>query len=384
MCDRPILIDNPYLGLKNVGLNRFHDCTSQKIPVPCGNCPTCIALRQNYFIQRCQMEAIDNHLFFATFTYQSSYIPRKKVNNRILYYPDFKDVQNMFKRLRNDGLIFKYLVVSEYGSTHHRPHFHAIISVPKGDKDTYHDIMNLEHELYYKFLSEWRRNYGSKRVPIYKPLCLHICNHKGSTFDFHYVHPASSANGEQDVAFYVTKYVTKSDKWVDNLKSALKFNLEPDDFEEIWKLFKPRCNVSKGFGSYSSPKVKYHIRKGIDASLHDDKALFPYFINPVTGQTFPLAPVFQKRFLTLKDKEIFFSRSDFEDGYHETDDRNVTKELVNDARFAKVRNSINSRLTNHSFIYDDEIKNVCPEAQIKDSCVPDLPDSWISDFEDSF
>ena len=80
MCIRPILIENPYYGLKNVGLNRFHDCTSRFIKVPCNNCPSCIALRQNYFIQRTQMESLDNHLFMLTLTYKTSSIPRFEVS----------------------------------------------------------------------------------------------------------------------------------------------------------------------------------------------------------------------------------------------------------------------------------------------------------------
>ena len=45
---------------------------------------------------------------------------------------------------------------------------------------------------------------------------------------------------------------------------------------------------------------------------------FPTFINPISGQTFPLAPTFKKRFLTLKDAFTFASFSEYSDGYHET------------------------------------------------------------------
>ena len=196
MCDRPILIDNPYLGLSHIGYNYLHDTTSLKIPVPCGNCPTCIALRQSYFVQRTQMEALDNHLFMATFTYRQSMIPRKKVNGYTLYYPDFTDVQKMFKRLRNRGLKFSYMVTSEYGGSNHRPHFHAIISVPKGQNDSFYDIKNLEHSLSDLFLGEWRRNYGTDKVPKYKSLCQLVINHYGRTYDFHHVDSSASQAGE--------------------------------------------------------------------------------------------------------------------------------------------------------------------------------------------
>ena len=385
MCIRPILIDNPYKGLKYVGLNRYHDTTSAYIPVPCGNCPSCIALRQSYFVQRCQMESLDCHLFMLTLTYSTPMIRSIDVNGRRLFYADWTDFQKMCKRLRNRGLKFRYLAVSEYGGNKHRPHFHAIISIPKGDKDTYHDILNLQYKFHDLFLGEWRRNYGSDSKPKYKDLCEKIFSFRGRTFDFHYIDPSSTDNGESDVAFYVTKYVTKSDKWVDKLKSALKLNLSNDKFVEVWKLLKPRCCVSKGFGNYSSDKVKLHVRKGIQLSL-DSGSEFPYFINPYTGQTFPLAPTFKKRFLTLEDQKVFFSRSPHDDGYHETNYLSVMQHKVRDEKLSHIRKSINSKLTSYDFVYNEDINNISPESLEKNIDCPDiLPDDWVNyndDFKD--
>lgn len=387
MCDRPIFIDNPYKGLKHVGLNYLHDTKSLKLAVPCGNCPTCIALRQNYYIQRTQMESIGNHLFMLTLTYKDSMIRTINVNGRKLYYPDWTDVQKMFKRLRNRGLSFRYQVVSEYGSRHHRPHFHAIISVPKGPKDTYHDIKNLEEKLSNMFACEWKRNYGSDRKPIYKDLCCFVFSFKGRTFDLHWINPSATKEGESDVAFYVTKYLLKADKWVDRLKSALKLNLKPDEFEKVWKLLKPRTCISKGFGDYNNPFVRRHIRKGIELAITTD-SLFPFFINPVNGNTFPLSPFYQRRFMTLDDKLHFFSKSEYDDGYNEAIDRNPTKESLNDSRLLRIRKNVNSRLTTYDFINDSEIENLSAEALEKDigasigTC--DLSDDWQNDFVDTF
>lgn len=387
MCDRPRLIDNPYLGLQKVGLNFLHDTTSLKIPVPCGYCPSCISLRQNYFVQRTQMESINNHLFMLTLTYRQSMIRYLDVNGRRLYYADFTDVQKMFKRLRNRGLKFSYHVISEYGGTNHRPHFHAIISVPKGSKDTFHDIMNLENKLQNMFAGEWRRNYGSDRKPIYKPLCQLIITPRGRTFDLHYINPALSKDGEADVAFYVTKYITKSSDWLNRLKCALKLNLSPDRFVEVWKLLKPRCCVSKSWGSPNDPQVINHIRRGIDASL-DSKSEFPYYINPVSGQTFPLSSYYQRRFLTMRDKMSFFylsSDQEAPDGYKSSPDRNVTKEKFSDNKFLKVQQQIDSRLDSFDdlYDYDDKISQLSSDELEKDFNSPDfLSDDWISDFSD--
>lgn len=380
------MIDNPYLGLARVGLNFLHDTTSLKIPVPCGNCPTCISLRQSYFVQRTQMEALDNHLFMLTLTYRQSMIRSINVNGRKLFYADFTDVQKMFKRLRNRGLKFSYHVVSEYGGQNHRPHFHAILSFPKGEKDTYHDIMNLEYKLQNMFAGEWRRNYGSDRKPKYKDLCQLIINYKGRTFDLHYINPALSQNGESDVSFYVTKYITKSSDWVNCLKCALKLNLSPDEYEKVWKLLKPRCCVSKNWGNPKSDKVKTHIRKGIELAKQSNSD-YPFFINPINGSTFPLSPYYSRRFLTLDDKFDFFYFSNNQysiDGYKESDDRNVTKERFQDSRFDIVRKKINSRLDSFDSLYDDEkFVNLSENELEKVSDSPDfISDNWISDFSD--
>lgn len=390
MCDRPILIDNPYLGLQNVGLNFLHDTTSLKIPVPCGNCPTCISLRQNYFVQRTQMEALNHHLFMLTLTYRQSMIRYLDVNGRRLYYADFTDVQKMFKRLRSRGLKFSYHLVSEYGGRNHRPHFHALLSFPKGPKDNFHDIMNLEYKLQNMFAGEWRRNYGSDRKPIYKPLCQLIISPRGRTFDLHYINPALSKDGEADVAFYVTKYITKSSDWLNRLKCALKLNLPPDKFEEVWKLLKPRCCVSKSWGSPKDPDVIKHIRKGIDFSLALGSQ-FPFFINPVSGQTFPLSPYYQRRFLTMRDKMSFFYLStdqEAPDGYKSSADRNVTKEKFTDHKFSKIQHQIDSRLDSFDNFYDYDEK-ICQlsENELEENFDNSdfIDDSWSdynSDFQD--
>lgn len=391
MCLSPIKIENPYRGLRNVGLNRFHDCSSAYLLVPCGNCSSCVALRQSYYVQRAQMESINHHLFMLTLTYNTHSLRYKVVNGRKLYYADFTDCQKMFKRLRNRGLKFSYMLVSEYGTERHRPHFHAIISVPKNKGDTYHDIMNWEYKLQDMFLGEWRRNYGSDTKPIYKPLCSLVVNHRGRNFDLHYIEPNATAKKGDDVVFYVSKYILKADKWVDRLKSALKLNLSPEEFEDVWKYLKPRCSISKNFGDYSSLEVKDHIRKGIElAKLSGSE--FPYFIHPLNGQTFPLAPVYKRRFMTMEDLEHFFYMKDVpdvykRDGYSENDEVTEFQMSVKSAKLDKIRDSVNSRLQTHSDLYVEEIYNFSPESLEENSSMADhscdlVPDDWQSDFLD--
>lgn len=321
----------------------------------------------------------------VTLTYKNSMIRSKLVNGRKLLYADFSDVQKMFKRFRNAGHKFKYIVVSEYGGTHHRPHFHLIFSVPKKPKDTYHDIMNLERYYEKLFRKEWRRNVGSNRVPVYKPLCDFISTWKGRTFDFHYIAPNSTLEGEADVCFYVTKYLLKADKWVDRLKSVLKLNLSQAEFNEVWTFLKPRACVSKGWGDPGSPEVEKHIRKGIDIAIESNSE-FPFFISPTVGNTFPLSPYYQRRFLTIDDKFSFFYNAKFQptaDGFRFSDLDNPDKERYQSERLKKIRQLINNRLISNDSIYDfEQLKNMAyEELEDNSSSTPCVPDDWVCDFD---
>lgn len=360
MCLNPLLIKNPNFGLSSVGLNRFRDCSSAYIPIPCGNCEVCVRLRQSYLVQRCQMESLSNHLFFLTFTYNNKNLPFVIVNGYTLKYPDWRHIQNMLKRIRKNYDLdkFRYLVVSEYGSNPkrgHRPHFHMILSYPnKGE--TFGEIMNLERKLHSIFLKEWRVNVGSTRSPIYENLCDYVVTRKGRTFDCHYINPRASDKGEEDVAFYVTKYCLKASKYVDSLKSALLLNV-PDDFNDLWKFLKPRANISKGFGNPTDPKVVNYIRRCIDHSIHDSSCTYPYFINPVTGVTFPLSPYYRRKFMRLSDQEVFFNRNpqrDFiDDNYLESEIYNPIEVKQKRDNFLKVLDKVNARDISDSFIHEN-------------------------------
>lgn len=390
MCDSPNLIKNPFYGLEKVGINFLRDTTSAYIPVPCGHCATCIALRQSYFVQRCQCEQFDNYLFMGTLTYQQSMIPIIEVNGRKLKYPDWSHVQKMIKRIRQnyDLLSFRVYFVSEYGSEKHRPHFHFILSYPKTEKDERlqrYEAMNLEKKFFDLFLKEWRVNVGSRRNPLYKPLCRYVVKNGRSTYDLHYIDPSLTDAGEADVSFYVTKYILKSDKWLDRLKSALKLNLSPDEFEKVWKLLKPKCCPSKCWGNPDSENTKRHIRKGIELAK-ESQSEFPFFINPVSGQTFPLSPFYQKRFYTLQDKFHFFYNSDssYVDGTHDSEIRNMTQVNLKENRLQIIRDKLDYDSNSYDYIYDDEDFFMDETTQVQNFESPYfLPDNWNSDFSDT-
>lgn len=302
MCLHPVLIPNPNYGksYKQGDVRNVYDCTSQYIYVPCGYCPQCIAVKQMYIVQRVQMESLENHLFFATLTYNQESLPRIDTSTGYsIPYADISDIQNCFKRLRKVdplGRPFRYFAVTERGSTFGRPHAHVLFFVPKDEHDSTLDCFNLEHRLFHALLQEWRRNYGSTRSPVYRPLCTYYRKFIGgklsATYDCHYVFPSATDAGLASVAFYVCKYMLKPSNKEIRLQQALRLNLPDDEYEDIWKIVRSRYLASKHFGLNDS--AVSHLRMSISTSLAH-RFEYPCFINPDSGQTFPLSRYYRSK-----------------------------------------------------------------------------------------
>lgn len=312
MCLSPRLIKKPKLLSNSIDYAVINGNT-QYTYVPCGTCPSCIALKQSYLIQRTQLETLDNDLWFCTLTYNNEGLPTTNINGRVIRYPAYRDIQLFLKMVRKTNVFgspFRYLIASEYGSKKgsHRPHWHLLFSTPKIPNESRAELLARENKYYHSILSLWRRNYGSRRVPHWKPLLTYIYRNGKSTYDFHYVDPNLTDNGQDDVAFYVTKYILKFNSYVKRLKSALYFNLNEKDFKDAWLLVKPRLLMSKGFGDIHNPKSIEYVKKCIKTSL-DDLHDYPVFINPSSGQEFPLAPYLRRKFLTMSDYYYFYERN---------------------------------------------------------------------------
>lgn len=305
MCLHPLLVKNPNYGKNPIPGSPFSlkDCSSQYIKVPCGKCSQCIAFKQLSLIQRLQMESLENHLFFASLTYNNEMIPTVTASSGFEFrYSSYDDLRNMMKRIRNDNLFgrpFKYFAVSERGSKRSRPHFHIIFIIPKFDGDDHYSILNLESSLFQVVLSQWKRKVGgSKRSPIYKPLCTYIRKYKNgklnTTFDLHFIRPLPG-DSCLSVAFYVLKYMLKPSTNETRLQQALRLNLPEDEYNDIWKLVRSRYFVSKDFGSSRSPKVRSFLKDCIKKSIKSKDYDFPLFFNPDTGSSFPLARFYRSK-----------------------------------------------------------------------------------------
>lgn len=348
MCISPIRIRNPNYGISHL---KYKDTVSAFINVPCGFCGECVAIRQFNIVQRLQCEAINNHLFMATLTYNEDSMPWYHFSNgRCVRYADVVDVQNMMKRLRKYnrfGRPFRYFGVCELGSKRARPHFHIVFLVRKDSKDDNLSILNLEKTLFDAVLLEWRRNYGSRKHPDYRPLCTYVRKFvRGklrSTFDLHYVRPDPSDGSSDNVAFYVSKYLCKPSSHERRLQQALHLNLPEDEYISVWSKIRPRYFASLGFGVNGEltpfgiepdPDVVSHIRRCVDLSKSDSD--FPQFFNRCTGQGFPLARYYKSKFYCFNssDQEFFWNKSHPVDNVV-IDDRDFSEKLLVEEKFSK-------------------------------------------------
>lgn len=299
MCLSPITIDNPRYRQGSVGLSYLFNTVDSKLQVPCGQCPQCASLRQSFFLQRIQMESLRSHLFMFTLTYNNESLIYTDVGEYHIAYPEFSDVQKLFKRLRKFGYKFRFSYVSEYGRDRHRPHYHGILAIDKSVGDP----RSLEVKFSRLIAKEWRRNYGTSLFPSYRPLYTPVYkNCRCTTFDFHYIEPIRGH--DNDVSFYVSKYITKYDKWIRSLLLKIKQDpiLSDEETVHLVKLLKPRCNISKDFGDWKDEQIFSYIRK---CANRKTEYRYPQFFDINTGKSMPMSPYYGKR---MSDFAHMYSR----------------------------------------------------------------------------
>lgn len=305
MCTRPILIKNPYHNLGGVGLNFLYNTADSYIEVPCGHCQQCVAMRQGFYLQRVQMESLRSHIYMFTLTYNNESICYTDVGDYHIAVPNYSDITLFFKRLRSSGLQFRYAYVSEYGSRRHRPHFHGLIAVEK----SLGLPRVIENQFYTSFFKEWRFNYSdSTRSPVYFPLFTPKYKRaRLTTFDFHFVEPV--LNHDNDCAYYVSKYITKYDKWINKLiqKVALDDSLEPSEAIFLISLLRPKSVMSKDFGDWRNPVISSYINRCADRKS-DYK--WPQYYDIYSGKQMPMSPYYGSRIPSYSHMYRLFSKSD--------------------------------------------------------------------------
>lgn len=349
---------------------RFADTESQYIEVPCGHCDECRKLRQIFFVQRVQMEALENHLFFCTITYNEKMIPKIGTSTgHEIRCVDTRDIVKMFKRLRIHNSFsrpFRYVGVTELGSKRGRPHAHILFFIPKEPGDTVAEMLELEHVMFNAVLKEWRRNTnGSRsRYADYEQCCTFIRRvirgKLRSTYDLHYVNPILTDGQEGDVAFYVSKYMMKESEQLKRLQRGLHMNLNEDEYKDTWKMVKPKWFSSPGFGLNAkfiklnvyepSQKVLDYIRYCIEYSKKEFNS--PKFINPIDGSTFPLSRYYVNRgdCYTVDDQE-FFRNKRIKAGESREDNMTIPKRTSTDMLASIEQTRL--KYENLEFDYDD-------------------------------
>lgn len=315
MCVSPVKIRNPNYHVSTPLIVATTDTQSQFINVPCGVCEECIAKKQSDLVQRCRVLSLDHYIFFYTLTYNNESLPRITCSNGVsIPYADHADITNMFKRIRKYnkfGYPFIYLSVSERGKTKGRPHFHGLIFVKKSYSNG--DPLftaRLEKRIRSTLFSEWKRNYGSTRAPVWRPLFTYRSRIVGgvrySNFDCHYVVPHSTEQGESDVAFYVTKYILKPNGSEKRLQQALRLNLtildengeiiDDSEYQTVWSIVRSKCTKSLDFGS--ATKLEFDFVRSQIIRSRSSKTGFQFY-NP-DGSVAPLARYYRK-FVTAED-----------------------------------------------------------------------------------
>lgn len=193
---------------------------------------------------------------------------------------------------------------------------------------TYEDASNFAYEHQWDLFNEWKRVTKKGRysesylLSDYRESIRNGIKHK--TYDFHFVDPRLTDSGVTDVAFYVLKYMMKGDGLANEherkIYSALKLNLDKEEFEEVWKLIHSRKRQSLYFGLdiWEEDKKDYTIvewlRQGIERSKQTSK--YPLYYCPEQLMTFPLCPYYKENALIydVKDTLDFYYSNDRWDG----------------------------------------------------------------------
>ena len=319
MCLHPTFIKNPNKGSKNK-YSYLKDTTSDMIPVPCGHCSQCIYRRQMNIAQRVYLESLQSDAYYITLTYNNN-VPVVDTPLGAFKYPSYHDLRRFIKRLEKFntlGASFKYIFVSEYGTSRHRPHFHGLFFLPKITGPTaLQDNIHRQHALFWPILNQWTRNIGSTRSPQYIPLCTYKYDPRTGkrNYDFQYLRPKYGASNTSNVTFYITKYMTKYDTWFSKFIGKLFYNTPEDQFKTLKHLISPKTIYSKTLGLPESDTTLKHIRKGIDLSLKHPEGYYK-FIMP-DGSLVPLSPFYKTKYVTIHDAQNMYmaDHSDNIDSY---------------------------------------------------------------------
>lgn len=143
---------------------------------PCGQCPPCRVSKRREWSSRIELES-RLHLAssFVTLTYDEEHLPRD-------LSLDKSHFQKFMKRWRKSNGPVRYFACGEYGTTSHRPHYHAVIFGLSGCRRG-----NTDHR-------------GSRS-------CCDVCDRIRSTWGMGFIQ--SQPYDNRRIGDYIAGYVTK-------------------------------------------------------------------------------------------------------------------------------------------------------------------------------
>ena len=419
-----LAIDNQETQTKNV--------SQEYIYVPCGHCAECVRRKQNEIVQRAYFESLGKNTYFVTLTYDDKHLPYyNDAFGRRFTYASHKDFRYLVKLLRKNlfdkrGISFKYFVCSERGKKRHRPHFHALffcdpqeVNLDTGEMVTY-DAHQFNNDLMDAILLYWSINKGTRKNPDYSEKKFkYVKNSFGSNFDCHLVEPYRETNTKSkdytSVAYYVSKYATKSDPYESKLAKlffkpfyATQNPIVIAESKRIWRILSSHGTWSRGFGNTAFAHSVYNKAIEDFYKSSDPEELVPNFYLSVglsEAKHFSCCSYLIEKTL---GKECYHfgnfimnksTRTDFDLSY---DPENIPQSVLarrrqlgnyRTRRIIESQYGVESLLVKPTYLFNDEFKNNLPiEGQFSIANeTPDFtglfqkyetpPDDWQWDFE---
>lgn len=178
--------------------------SADRMEIPCGKCAACLDKRRaDWAFRLRQEEKASDQSWFITLTKDE-----KNCNGNV----DKKEVQLFLKRLRKYDN-FRYFLISEYGPTTIRPHYHALIFGFKASFDRFNEILSKTWTQGYTsvtYCNNARINYvagymfGKSEIPEGLASNFALMSRRPG-IGFNYLEKHSKEHMDHDPKFYATE-----------------------------------------------------------------------------------------------------------------------------------------------------------------------------------
>lgn len=302
-------------------LSKRLNSTREYITVPCGKCAECRNIYYQSIFQRAVVESMTSYMYFVTLTYDNKHLPVTRIAGEDFYYFDYKHIQDMFKRFRNNNYLsreFRYIAVNEFGDKYHRPHAHLLIFVAKQSDDSELTPFIIEKILFDKLKQCFVTNIGTRKFPNYEPLFTYAHKWFNGIMQSNYF--VKYVDSDTDESLYKTinyliGYINKPNVVDEYLKHLSTLYTDNHFSHKLLLKFRSKVRYSKGFGmGFENGKKAYLHRTQFNASLTQ------IFVNDIQQHLPDTFKEFIDTYPQYYEKVItFFKNEDFT-RYHDIDE----------------------------------------------------------------